>query len=165
MELDQHGNEVHGIAGRNLSGSIPWHQRDEWWIRWPGAVGHHVRTAVFPVKERWERDERRHSVLMLFSQVWKWMKGDLFHLLLVALPFAIVAGSRPWSVESIFALGILSFAGLEAMMTSSMERWCVSLGPTAGGICADVITNVTPTSVSENLMFRALPCCATHVTS
>lgn len=31
MDLDPQGNEVHRLTGRNLSSSIPLHQRDEWW--------------------------------------------------------------------------------------------------------------------------------------
>lgn len=121
---------------------------------------HTVRLAVVPTWARHqERQQRRPNSTRLADQVWDWTKGDIFHVLLLALPFAIAAGAAGWSPRAVFALGVLAEAGLEAIMTSSVERCCLSLGHRAAGFCADAITNITPASVrnfTSGILFMCL---------
>jgi hypothetical protein len=145
MDYDQQGNEIHHLTGRNLNSSIPSRQRDEWWIRWPASIIHGISVTLTP---RGRKGIRQTTKKRLSDLVWEWMVGDIFHLFLVFVPFAIAAGCRDWGQKTTFAFGIAALIGLESASSSSMERLCLPLGQQAGLFGAEVISNITPTTVS-----------------
>lgn len=153
MSQLQQGIRLRDLTGGNLDSSIPLYQRDEWWIRWPAKVPREIKHAVAPLS-RHQREKQRAT--RLFSFLWEWATSDVFHLLLVCVPAALVAGSLGWKSDIIFSLGVLSLAGLEAVISSSLERLCLPFSEEGRGLYyADLISIVTPTAVS--LRFYVLP--------
>ncbi|KAH8895467.1 hypothetical protein GQ53DRAFT_51015 [Thozetella sp. PMI_491] len=148
MELDQQGNVVRRMSGKNLNSSIPLHQRDEWWIRWPASVISVPYLVIEQINQMKEKSAIGHKLPNLLGQLWLWVTSDIAHVLLLAVPLALAAGSRNWPTVAVFALGVLAFAGLDAFTGSSLDRVCLLLGPGASGFCADVIMNITPTTIT-----------------
>lgn len=147
MSQLQQGISLRPLTGANLDSSIPLHQRDEWWIRWPAKLVRNTKHAFAPLSRR---EQRKHHAVKPFSSLWQYAKSDVFHSLLVFVPFALVAGSCVWRSELVFSFCVLSLAGLDAVVSSSLERLCLPFS--RGGTrlyFADLISIVTPTTVSS----------------
>ncbi|KAL6809540.1 hypothetical protein V8C40DRAFT_259219 [Trichoderma camerunense] len=144
MDTDQQGNEVRQITGQNLNSSIPLHQRDERWLRWPASVLHVIQVKLTPRGRKAGRRTKRERIL---RQFWEWVIGDIFHLLLIFVPLALASGAQKWSQKSTFSLGILALAGLESVSASSIEQLCLPLSGLREQLCAEAISNVVSTAI------------------
>lgn len=144
MDTDQQGNEVRQLTGQNLNSSIPLHQRDERWLRWPASVAHFIQVKLTP---RGRKAGQRTKQERISRQFWEWVIGDMFHLLLIFVPLAITSGVQRWSQKSTFSLGILALAGLESVSASSIEQLCLPLSGLPEQLCAEAISNVITTAV------------------
>lgn len=75
--------------------------------------------------------------------------SDVVHLLIAFVPFALAAGFCEWKTELVFSFGLLSLIGLDAVISSSLDRICLSFdGKVPKSYFADLISIVTPTTVS-----------------
>lgn len=119
----QQGNKFRALTGGNLNSSIPLHQRDQWWIRWPAKFARGVKHALAPSSRNAKKNVHSPSSC---SSLWEWFRSDVVHLFIVFVPFSLAAGSRGWRMEIVLALGVLSLTGLDAGISSSLDRICLS---------------------------------------
>lgn len=145
----QQGNTFRSLNGDNLNSSIPLHQRDQWWIRWPAKFARGIKHAFAPSSRIlvWNAHSRSSS-----SFIWQWFISDVIHFFIVFVPFSLTAGSCGWRTETVLALGVLSLTGLDTVISSSVDRICLSFdGRVSRSFFADLISIITPTTVSVNV--------------
>jgi hypothetical protein len=123
------GDEYNRLDGSGMDSSIsPWLD-NRWWICRPAR-------------------ERRATTYNLLVPDYS-LTGDYLNLLLIFLPFGIIAGAMGWNAYIVFALNSLALVPLPGLLSFAVGYVSAYTSETAKGLFNVVLVNTVPLIVSS----------------
>jgi Ca2+:H+ antiporter len=116
------GDEIRRLDGFGMDSSIPPWRDNRWWIRRPAKT--------------WRA---------ILAQ----LTGDYLNLLLIFLPFGIIAGAMGWNAHIVFALNSLALVPLPGLLSFAVGYVSAYTSETAKGLFNVVLVNMIPLIVSS----------------